>query len=150
MCPRRLPGILIVRGVLTYYLVYRNVASSNFVCYQYSPTKEGGLFRMPSAVLHKYPVLSEFAYLKMMAVEILWSLNSHRASGESSPVCKGVLDCKSKKSMQLVRRTRILIYLPKKNCSSHSWSLSINSILTPWCVIQLVCITITSGMVTNH
>ena len=71
MCPRRLRGVLIMRGVLTYYLVYRNVSSSIFFCYQYLPPKEGGSFRMPSAVLHKNPVLSEFSYLKMMAVEIL-------------------------------------------------------------------------------
>jgi hypothetical protein len=75
LCPRQLRGVLILHGELCYYLIYRNMLSTKFVCYQYSPPKEGGAFKMPSAVLYRYPVLCEFSYLNMMAIEILRSLN---------------------------------------------------------------------------
>jgi hypothetical protein len=97
LCPRRLRGILILRGELSYYLIYRNMMSTKFVCYQYSPPKEGGAFKMPSAVLYRYPVLCEFTYLKMMAIETLRSLNINRATSGLSSVCQGVLDCESSK-----------------------------------------------------
>ena len=71
LCPRRLRGILILRGELRYYLIYRNMKSNKFVCYQYSPPKEGGAFKMPSALLYSHPVLCEFTYLKMMAIEVI-------------------------------------------------------------------------------
>ena len=97
LCPRRLRGVLILRGELSYYLIYRNMMSTKFVCYQYSPPKEKGAFKMPSAVLYSYPVLCEFTYLNMMAIEVIRSLNINRASSELSRVCQGVLDCESRK-----------------------------------------------------
>ena len=75
LCPRKLRGVVILRGKLTYYLIYRNVDSTKFVCHQYSPPKEGGSFKMPTTMLYKYPVLREFTYLKMVATEVLRSLN---------------------------------------------------------------------------
>ena len=97
LCPRRLRGVLILRGPLTYYLIYRNKDSNKFVCYQYSPPKEGGSFKMPSAILYSYPVLGEFTYLKMMAIEVLQSLNINRVKRGLSRVCQGVLHCESRK-----------------------------------------------------
>ena len=35
LCPRKLRGVVILRG-LSYYLIYRNVDSTKFVCHQYS------------------------------------------------------------------------------------------------------------------
>jgi hypothetical protein len=93
LCPRRLRGVLILRGHLTYYLVYRNMKSTKFVCYQYSPPKEGGSFKMPSAILYSYPVLCEFTYLKMMGIEVIRSLNLYQAKRGLSTVCQGVVDC---------------------------------------------------------
>ncbi len=97
ICPRRLRGVLILRGELSYYLIYRNMKSTKFVCYQYSPPKEEGAFKMPSAVLYSFPVLCEFTYLKMMAIEVIQSLNINRATSGLSSVCQGVLDCESRK-----------------------------------------------------
>ena len=97
LCPRRLCGVLILRGELSYYLIYRNMMFTKFVCYQYSPPKEKGAFKMPSAVLYSYLVLCEFTYLNMMAIEVIRSLNINRASSELSRVCQGVLDCESRK-----------------------------------------------------
>ena len=97
LCPRRLRGVVILRGPLTYYLIYRNMESTKFVCYQYPPPKEGGSFKMPSAILYSYPVLCEFTYLKMMAIEVLQSLNINRVKHGLSRVCQGVLDCESRK-----------------------------------------------------
>jgi hypothetical protein len=77
---RKLRGVLIMKGFLEYHMVYRNVSSSRFIHHAYSPPKEGGSFKMPSKLLLQYPLLVEFAYLKMMAVEILYSLNTHCAS----------------------------------------------------------------------
>ncbi len=65
---RKLRGVLIMRGSLSYHMAYRNVSSSKFVHHAYSPPKEGGSFKMPAKLLLQYPVLAEFAYLKMMAV----------------------------------------------------------------------------------
>ena len=93
LCPRRLRGVLILCGHLTYYLVYRNMKSTKFVCYQYSPPKEGGSFKMPSAILYSYPVLCEFTYLKMMGIEVIRSLNLYQAKRGLSTVCQGVVDC---------------------------------------------------------
>jgi hypothetical protein len=100
LCPRKLRGVLILRGVFTYFLVYRNVKSSSFVCYQYPPPKEGGSFNLPSYLIYCYPVLAEFGYLKMIAIEILRSLNSHRARKGMSPVAQGILQCESMKLNQ--------------------------------------------------
>jgi len=97
LCPRRLRGVIILKGPLTYYLIYRNVNSNKFVSYQYSPPKEGGSFKMPCTVLSSYPLLAEFTYLKMMAVEVLYSLNINRVKRGLSRVCQGVLECESKK-----------------------------------------------------
>jgi hypothetical protein len=95
--PRKLRGVLILRGFLEYHMVYRNVSSSRFVHLAYSPPKEGGSFKMPSKLLLQYPLLVEFAYLKMMAVEILYSLNTHCASMGLSEVAKGVYACEALK-----------------------------------------------------
>jgi hypothetical protein len=97
LCPRQLRGVIILRGVLSYYLIYRNMKSTKFVCYQYSPPKEGGSFNMPSALLYSHPVLCEFTYLKMMTIEVIRSLNVNRATSGLSSVCQGVLDCESRK-----------------------------------------------------
>ena len=86
---------LIMRGSLSYHMVYRNVSSSKFVHHTYSPPKEGGSFKMPAKLLLQYPVLAEFAYLKMMAVEILHSLNTLCVSQGLSQVCKGVYACEA-------------------------------------------------------
>jgi hypothetical protein len=40
--PRKLRGVLIMRGFLEYHMVYRNVSSSRFVHHTYSPPKVGG------------------------------------------------------------------------------------------------------------
>jgi hypothetical protein len=98
---------------------------------------------MPSAVLHMYPVLSEFAYLKMMAVEILWSLNSHWASGGSSPVCKGVLDCESKK-INAARKTYQNSNIPSKEKLFFAFMESFNKLHT----YSMVCHPV--GMHNNH
>ena len=97
LCPRRLRGVVILRGPLSYYLIYRNVESTKFVCYQYSPPKEGGSFKMPTAILYNYPVLGEFAYLKMVATEVLRSLNVNRVERGLPRVCQGVIDCELRK-----------------------------------------------------
>jgi hypothetical protein len=76
-------------------MVYRNVSSSKFVHHTYSPPKEGGSFKMPAKLLIQYPVLAEVAYLKMMAAEILHSLNTLRVSQGLSLVCKGVYACEA-------------------------------------------------------
>jgi len=97
MCPRKLRGVLILRGVLTYFLVYRNVKSSSFVCYMYPPPKEGGSFNLPPFFLYSHPVLAEFTYLKMIAIEILRSLNVLRSSQGLALVAQGILECESRK-----------------------------------------------------
>ena len=97
LCPRQMHGVLIFLGTLTYYLVHRNVRSTNFVCYQYSPPKEGGSFKMPPDLLYRSPVLCEFTYLKMMAIEVLKSLNIFWANCGLSSVCEGVIECESRK-----------------------------------------------------
>ena len=71
--------------------------STKFVCYQYLPPKERGAFKMPSAVLYSYPVICKFTYLKMMAIEVIRSLNINRAKSGLYSVCQGVLDCESRK-----------------------------------------------------
>lgn len=106
MCPRKLRGVLILRGQFTYFLVYRNVKSSSFVCYQYSPPKEGGSFNLPSYLLYRYPVLAEFAYLKMMAIEIIRSLNNYRASKGMSLVAQGIVQCESMKLSKALKMYR--------------------------------------------
>ncbi len=95
LLPRKLHGVLIMRGSLSYHMVYGNVSSSKFVHHAYSPPKEGGSFKMPAKLLLWYPVLKEFVYLKMMAVEILHSLNTLRISQGLSQVCKGVYACEA-------------------------------------------------------
>jgi hypothetical protein len=97
LCPRRLRGVVILRGHFSYYLIYRNVESTKFVCHQYSPPKEGGSFKMPTAILYNYPVLAEFTYLKMVATEVLRSLNINRDERGLPRVCQGVIDCESQK-----------------------------------------------------
>ena len=97
LCPRKLCGVVILRGNLAYYLIYRNVDSTKFVCHQYSPPKEGGSFKMPTAMLYKYPVLGEFTYLKMVATEVLRSLNVCRVERGLPKVCQGVIDCETRK-----------------------------------------------------
>ena len=97
LCPRKLRGVVILRGNLTYYLIYRNVDSTKFVCHQYSPPKEGGSFKMPTTMLYKYPVLGEFTYLKMVATEVLRSLNVRRVERGLPKVCQGVIDCETRK-----------------------------------------------------
>ena len=52
---------------------------------------------MPRAVLYSCPVLCEFTYLKMMAIQVLKSLNIFRANCGLSSVCEGVIDCESRK-----------------------------------------------------
>lgn len=97
LCPRKLRGVLIMRGSLTYYLVYKNKDSTKFVSYQYSPPKAGGSFRMPSSILKRFPVIQEFTYLKMVAVKVLQSLNNYRETKGLTNVCPGVLSCESRK-----------------------------------------------------
>jgi len=97
MCPRKLLGVIILRGPFSYYLVYTNVSSSAFVCYQYPPPKEGGSFRLPPTFLYSHPVLAKFAYLKMIAIEILRSLNTHRVSHGLSLLAQGIIECESRK-----------------------------------------------------
>ncbi len=94
---RKLRGVLIMRGFLEYHMVYRNVFSSRFGHHAYSPPKEGGSFKMPLKLLLQYPLLAKFAYFKMMAVEILYSLNTHRASMGLSEVAKAVYACEALK-----------------------------------------------------
>ena len=107
--PRKLRGVLIMRGALPYHMVYRNVLSSGFVHHAISPPKEGGFFKMPCKILCQYPVLAEFAYL--MAVEILSSLNTHRASQGCSEVAQGVYVCESRK-LNLARQEYKNCHLP--------------------------------------
>jgi hypothetical protein len=97
LCPRKLRGVLIMRGTLTYYLVYKSNDSGKFVSYPYSPPKAGGSFRMPSPILKHIPAIQEFTYLKMMAVKVLLSLNKNRESKGLTNVCPGVLSCESRK-----------------------------------------------------
>jgi hypothetical protein len=52
---------------------------------------------MPPDVLYSSPVLCEFTYLKMMAIEVLKSLNTFQANCGLSSVCEGVIDCESRK-----------------------------------------------------
>jgi hypothetical protein len=78
LLPRQLRGVIIIRGVLTYHMVCRNVALSQFVHHQYSPPNKDGAFKMPSQLLCVYPVLVEFEYLKMMGIEILELLNVYQ------------------------------------------------------------------------
>ncbi len=78
-------------------MIYRNIKSNKFVCFPYSPPKEGGAFKMPSALLYSHPVLCEFTYLKMMGIEVIQSLSINRATSGLSSVCQGVLDCESRK-----------------------------------------------------
>ena len=47
--------------------------------------------------LISYPVLGEFTYLKMVATEVLRSLNINRVERELPSVCQGVIDCESRK-----------------------------------------------------
>ncbi len=58
LLPRKLRGVLIMRGSLSYHIIYRNMSSSKFVHHAYSPLKEGGSFKMPAELLLQYPVLA--------------------------------------------------------------------------------------------
>ena len=53
--------------------------------------------KMPTAILYNYPVLAEFTYLKMVATEVLRSLNINRDERGLPRVCQGVIDCESRK-----------------------------------------------------
>ncbi len=52
---------------------------------------------MPTTMLYKYPVLREFTYLKMVATEVLRSLNVRRVECGLPKVSQGVIDCETKK-----------------------------------------------------
>ncbi len=52
---------------------------------------------MPTTMLYKYTVLREFTYLKMVATEVLRSLNVRRVERGLPKVCQGVIDCETKK-----------------------------------------------------
>jgi hypothetical protein len=149
LLPRKLRGVLIMRGSFSYHMAYRNVSSSKFVHHAYSPPKEEGSFKMPAKLLLKYPVLAEFAYLNMMAVEILHSLNTLRVSQGLSLVCKGVYACEACK-LHLAREKYKNFNLPGEGKMFAFLVCSTLLILTRWCAILWVCTMIASRMMMNH
>lgn len=98
LSPRIPKGCVIIRNKFKYHILYRARRSPYTIKHvTYSPPQEGGQFKLPDQCLNLFPIVSEFSYLKMVAVLILQELNHVRCGQNSLPIAKYVIECELKK-----------------------------------------------------
>ena len=98
-CPTSLPRKVGACKVMThnpfsYLITYRRVKAppeDTVVSYKYCVPRRGGSFEMQPDLVARCPILAEFSYVKMIAVNLLHSLNQDRKMNGQLPLAPDAL-----------------------------------------------------------
>ena len=93
LLPNKVGACWIIPGKKMYYILYAKHTPEpeehSIACTTYAPPMPGGSFILNGNALHKWQILGEMAYAKMLTTLTLKRLNEVRVSNSDSPIATG-------------------------------------------------------------
>ncbi len=94
LLPNKAGACLIIPNIKSYYIFYRKRGIKDsrddpIAVTEYAPPSLGGSLRVNPNIIDRWPIIGEFAYVKMLATNILVSANKTLRAKSKPPVAVG-------------------------------------------------------------